>query len=89
MLCEEVAVDDLDQAVQLLNGQQAHGNVEDEISKHFAESEKEKRLGGKQLNGPTCRETVRRCKVIQRSFNATRMLANALYTTWDRILSQK
>lgn len=36
MLCEEVTVDDFDQAVEFLDGQQAHGNIEDEFSKHFA-----------------------------------------------------
>lgn len=36
MLCEEVTVNYFNQAIQLLNGQQAHGNIQDEISKHFA-----------------------------------------------------
>lgn len=44
MLREEVTVDDLDQAVQLLDGQQAHGDVEDEIGKHFAVRKHKKRV---------------------------------------------
>jgi predicted DNA-binding protein YlxM (UPF0122 family) len=36
MLCEEVTVNDFDQAIELLNGQQTRGDIKDEISKHFA-----------------------------------------------------
>lgn len=36
VLCEEVTVNDFNQAVELLNGQPADGNVEDEFSKQFA-----------------------------------------------------
>jgi len=36
VLCEEVTVNYFDQTVELLNGQPAHGNVEDEFSKKFA-----------------------------------------------------
>lgn len=36
MLCEEVTVNDFDQTIQLLNGQQTHGDIQDEIGKHFA-----------------------------------------------------
>lgn len=43
VLCEEVTVNDFDQTVQLLNGQQAHGDIEDEISKHFAVKKKRKK----------------------------------------------
>lgn len=42
MLREEVTVNDLDQAVQLLDSQQAHRNVEDEFSEHFAGGETQK-----------------------------------------------
>lgn len=36
VLCEEVTVNYFDQTVELLNGQPAHGNIEDEFSKKFA-----------------------------------------------------
>lgn len=57
VLREEVTVDDLNQAVQLLDGQQAHGNVEDEISKHFAVRMK-KRLGKNSEMVQSVNETV-------------------------------
>lgn len=44
MLREEVAVDELDQAVQLLDGQQPHRDVEDEVGEHFAARKNEKRV---------------------------------------------
>lgn len=36
MLGEEVAVHDLDEAVELLDGQAAHGHVEDELGEELA-----------------------------------------------------
>lgn len=36
VLGEEVAVHDLDEAVELLDGQAAHGHVQDELGEEFA-----------------------------------------------------
>lgn len=36
MLCEEITMNNLNQAVELLDSQQARGNIQDEFREHFA-----------------------------------------------------
>ena len=79
MLCEEVTVNYFNQAIQLLNGQQTHGDIQDEISKYFAVKGKSQGRELKDIlqNDPTEYKTVLRRELTEWSLNATRKLNEA------------